>query len=423
MTIENLNSIIKDHKYSYPLYKFKGCRIGIDISIIINANISVLTSSAAEKLADPVLEDVDFDKINQTCLYMFRRYLTKLLQHGITPVFIFDGPRPEGKAITTQKRDTIKQNYIDNVVRLRNQLAPIPPHLRDPKLLKELVNNLKNVKRINSEMFKQYQNILFAIGIPWLVAQGEAEELGSALTRQGRIAAFISSDGDCVAHQCPLWIRKLNSDIYDETLGEKIVMVDMYVYNHLLIKLEVNSQQLTDVCIVSGCDYNEKINRFTGKTALKEIKKCGSYHNLPVGKKLEQLNYDYCLSIFTPKFVQIDEEKESLNIQKERLVDAREILSQYNLDSWIEELLYYYENIKVEYDYMLFNPFPPVFPGFTGIKYELLSYQKDRVQKMAEDKINGDENILMKLSQLSLEENYMRELENNSDVDIPDIFL
>lgn len=363
MGIENHATWLKTvTSHNYPLYKFRGRRIGIDASIWVNANKHVLHATFVKKLKDIVTEDVNQFEVRKVLYRNFRLYINRYLSHSITPVFVFDGSAPEGKTETQRQRRANKQKRFDTITTLKAQLSMVPDYQRSPEMLKELRDAMNHAAIINHEDFDDLKAILTEVGLPWIQARGEAEELGSSLCRRNRIAAFVSTDTDCIAHQCPLWIKEVYSDkMRDSDTQQDVVTVKLYIYRELLRDLKVTAEQMTDVCIISGCDYNTQIKRFTGVPAIKAMLQYGSYANLPADKKDPCQNYEYCKEQFRLKdFPEItDMNTRMMNINPNALSQSRNFLTFYGLEEWIPELMYYYQHVPVPEDSYSFSPFPP----------------------------------------------------------------
>lgn len=355
-SIKNLLKEAKIHKI--PFYKFYQLRIGIDLSIWIHKNKAVAYSRYIDSMKNPLYDEINESVIINTLLTQLKYTINNFLQYGITPIFIFDGKRPDGKLNTVNKRVENKEKKIKELGLLKSKLlGNISVSNDDMNKLKSLLKYTYTVGKNDIELII---NILDNIGIPYIIANGEAEELGCTLCRYGIISSFYSTDSDCLAHECTNWINKYEYDVeYDDNIGKKVSMFNLYYYADILQHLELTNEQFKDLCIVSGCDYNTKIPRFTGKRVYDAIKQYNCYNNFPVDKKHDSHNYEYCLQMFTTKNLNdiIDINNINLNINKDKLKSCRTILDYYDFNSWIEELSYYYEHMPIPLDNVIFNPY------------------------------------------------------------------
>lgn len=96
-----------------------------------------------------------------------------------------------------------------------------------------------------------YQDLMRTLrerNIPFLVADTESEKLGAQKVREGRIAAFITNDGDAMTFGCPAMIRNFRKH------SQPLQMVRL---ERVLRALDVTYPQFVDACIVAGCDFTE----------------------------------------------------------------------------------------------------------------------------------------------------------------------
>lgn len=363
MTIKNLNTLLRDKTnaiHTIPLYRFRNWRIALDISQWLIANKAVIHKTYVKYMDDIVDQEIDQTEITKRLYSNFMSYINRFLAHGVTLVPIFDGKPPVKKDKVRTERRSKKAARREEAELLRETLQNTAPHLRSNADIDKLRSLLEYDYSIDKNDFTNLEIILTAVGIPWIKGDCEAERLCSALSRRNRVAAVISTDTDNVAHQCPFWINKLEHNIFDPDSGQNVTMVTIIIYNEILRDLKLTPEQLTDICIISGCDYNENIPRFSGKTAYNAIIKYGSYYNLPADKKQDCIDYEYCKDQFAlidfPEMTTCDTWR--LNINPIALQTARSVLEQFNIENWIEDLLHYYSHMLSAYDGYVFNPFP-----------------------------------------------------------------
>lgn len=343
-----------------PLYKFSGWKIAIDTSIWISKHkykISELVVSKTENFVD---NEIDKHQIRKILFNNFRRHINKFLAFGITPIFVFDGKSPEAKNMEREKRKADRLKLDTDTGDLRDKLSEIPQVSRNPQDVTKLQTLLsRTYGRRDFEDTEGLQAILTAVGLPWLQATYEAEKLCSALARENKVAAVYSTDTDNLAHRCPFWISDV-TDCFDNSVGRAVAHAELYIFTEVLQTLELNADQFVELCIVCGCDYNTHILRFTGLTAYKKYKECGSYYNLPFDKKDDCHNYQICMQEFAvcPSNSLTDVSTDELKINKDMRSNMRNILEQYTLETWIEELLSFYERIPEPIINVVFNPFP-----------------------------------------------------------------
>ena len=104
--------------------------------------------------------------------------------------------------------------------------------------------NKRSVK-VGTQQYEQAIKLLSFLGIPCIIAEGEAEALCVGLCKAGLVDAVASSDLDCVAYGAPIFIRNLATD-------KECIQVK---YEEVLAGMEMTREEFIDLCILLGCDY------------------------------------------------------------------------------------------------------------------------------------------------------------------------
>lgn len=190
-----------------------------------------------------------------------------LIEEGITPVYVFDGTPPEEKAKEIERRRKAKEEAIKR--------------LQQAKEMGE--SNLKKyaqaTTRLTNEMAEEAKRLLNAMGVPVVQAPSEGEAEAAYLNKLGLTWAAVSQDYDSILFGAKRLVRNLtvtgkrklpNKDVYVEIKPEIIES------DELLRKLGLTLDQLIDVAILIGTDYNpDGVKGIGPKTALNIIKKYG----------------------------------------------------------------------------------------------------------------------------------------------------
>ena len=132
-------------------------------------------------------------------------------------------------------------------------------------------------------MIEESKRLLTALGIPVIQAPSEGEALAAQMARDGMVWASASQDNDSLLYNCPRMIRNLSlsgrrrggrSKTY-KLISPELIDLDMN-----LRLLEVTREQLIDLAILIGTDYNDNVTGVGPKTALRLIKKHGSLEDI-----------------------------------------------------------------------------------------------------------------------------------------------
>lgn len=197
---------------------------------------------------------------------------SKLIENDIKPIYVFDGKPPELKRKEidgrNKRRQKAKEKYEEALKKGREKEARKHAQ-RSVKLEREMVENSKN--------------LLKAMKIPIIQSPGEGEAQAAHICKKGDVWASSSQDYDSLLYGAPKLIRNLtitgkrkvpNKNKYVEIKIQEIEL------KKALKKIDINQDQLIEIGILIGTDYNEGIKGIGPKTALKEVKK---------GKKAEEV--------------------------------------------------------------------------------------------------------------------------------------
>ncbi|MEM4592981.1 MAG: flap endonuclease-1, partial [Sulfolobales archaeon] len=241
-----------------------------------------------------------------------------LLESGIKPVYVFDGKPPELKAKELSDRIGVKEE-----ARRKYEEAISVGDLEAARRYAQMSAYLTN------EMVKASKELLTAMGIPWVQAPSEGEAQAALMVVWGDAWATASQDYDSLLFGSLRLVRNLTisgrrklpkKEVYVEIKPE---VIELEV---LLRSLGISRDQLIDIAILIGTDYNpEGVKGIGPKTAYQLIKSFGSLEkavkSIPGAKfpvppdeirnlfKNPQVTRDYTLEWVDPK---VDKVKELL---------------------------------------------------------------------------------------------------------------
>ncbi|RLF13424.1 MAG: flap endonuclease-1 [Thermoprotei archaeon] len=201
-----------------------------------------------------------------------------LLEKGIKPVYVFDGKPPEMKDLEILRRTKIKEEAMK-----RYEEA-----LKRGDIV-EARKYAQRALRLTEPMVNDAKELLDLMGIPWVQAPSEGEAQAAYITQKGDAWATASQDYDSLLFGTPRLVRNLTisgrrkmpgKDVYVEIKPE---LIDL---NESLKALGISREQLIDIAILLGTDYNPDGVKGVGpKRALRLIKTYGSLEKvLPIVK-------------------------------------------------------------------------------------------------------------------------------------------
>lgn len=197
-----------------------------------------------------------------------------IIEYGVKPIYVFDGKPPEAKAEEISRRSRVREDAArkyEEAVKTGDLEAARRYAMMSSRLTEEMVNTAKN--------------LLEAMGIPYIQAPGEGEAQAAYIAKKGDAWASASQDYDSLLFGSPRLVRNLTisgkrklpkKDVYVEVKPEIIEL------STLLNELGVSREQLIDIAILIGTDYNPDGVRGIGPVkALKLVKEYGSLEKIP----------------------------------------------------------------------------------------------------------------------------------------------
>ncbi len=201
---------------------------------------------------------------------LFQR-TANLVDAKIRPVYSFDGEPHILKAKTLEERKKRKELAEEQYKEALEEGD-----------LKKARSKAQQTSRLTDTMVQQSKDLLQALGIPHIQAPEEGEAQASYMVKKGDAYAVGSQDFDCLLIGTPVLIRNLTSSGRRKLPGKESY-VKIYPK---IIKLEPNlkrlgikREQLVDMAILIGTDFNDGIKGIGPKTSLKMIKKAGNIEN------------------------------------------------------------------------------------------------------------------------------------------------
>ena len=199
---------------------------------------------------------------------------TRLMgDYHIRPVFIFDGKPPDLKMKTLKARreyrDRARREWEDAVKR-RDYSAAWKKAVRMDSLNKSMQDDAKT--------------LLTLLGIPYVQAPEEGEAQAAYLARKGDVWAANSRDYDSVLFGAPRLVRYVTisgQEFLPSKGTSRPLIPELIELEQLLKSLEVSREQLVDLAILVGTDFNQGIKGVGPKTALRLIKRYGTLEDLP----------------------------------------------------------------------------------------------------------------------------------------------
>ncbi|XP_073987870.1 flap structure-specific endonuclease 1 [Rhodnius prolixus] len=196
----------------------------------------------------------------------------RLIENGIKPVFVFDGKPPKMKSGELEKRAERREEAQKELEKATEA--------GDAGLIDKFNRRLVKVTKQHSEECKE---LLKLMGVPYVDAPCEAEAQCAALVKAGKVFATATEDMDALTFGTNVLLRHL-------TFSEARKMpIQEFHLDKVLSGLEMDMNQMIDLCILLGCDYVPSIRGIGPKRAIELIRQ---YKNIEgVLEKIDSKKY------------------------------------------------------------------------------------------------------------------------------------
>jgi len=203
-----------------------------------------------------------------------------LLEEGIKPVYVFDGPPPKLKMYEAARRREIKSEA-------RKAYA----EAMEKGDIEEARKQAQRSLTLTDEMIVDAKKLLAAMGVPVIQAPSEGEALCSQMAKAGDVWCAASQDYDSLLFGAPRVVRNLSISGRRKFGKGDYVMVnpELLVLKDVLKETGLTHDQLIMLAILVGTDYNPGGIRGIGpKKAMDRVKGKKS-----IGEALEGLDWQH----------------------------------------------------------------------------------------------------------------------------------
>jgi flap endonuclease-1 len=194
-----------------------------------------------------------------------------LLEIGLKPVYVFDGKPPELKRKTIMERVSAKM-----------QAEKEWKEALEKGETKKAFSRATRTSRLTDEMVDESCGLLDALGIPWIKAPSEGEAQISHMAKRGDVWAAASQDYDALLFGTPTLVRYLTlAGKRRLPSGKKVdVAPEIIALSEVLGALKVTREQLIDMAILIGTDFNDGVRGIGPKRSLDLLRKHGNLESM-----------------------------------------------------------------------------------------------------------------------------------------------
>jgi flap endonuclease-1 len=206
---------------------------------------------------------------------------SNLVELGIKPIYVFDGNPPILKREEIRRRKQVK---VEAAVHYEKAIAR--GDTVKARMFAQATASLKDY------MKEDAHRLLDLMGLPWVQAPSEGEAQAAHMTKRRDADYCASQDYDSLLFGAPTLLRNVTVSGRRKLPSKNVyidVVPELFVLERVLKECGITYEQLIDVGILIGTDFNPNgIKGLGPKTALKLVKKHGTLEkSLPHIKNAE----------------------------------------------------------------------------------------------------------------------------------------
>ncbi|MDX1745847.1 MAG: flap endonuclease-1, partial [Halobacteriales archaeon] len=181
--------------------------------------------------------------------------LPKFFDHSITPVFVFDGAPADLKADEIAERREERERVEAELEEARERGDAV-----------EIAQLESRTQRLTDVILETTRGVFDRLDVPYVDAPMEGEAQAAHMARHDPAVDHAGTDDyDALLFGAPTTLRQLTSRGDPEMMN-----LDATLEDH-----DISWEQLVDIGILCGTDYNEGVSGIGPKTALKEVREHG----------------------------------------------------------------------------------------------------------------------------------------------------
>ncbi|MBE6517174.1 MAG: flap endonuclease-1 [Thermoplasmata archaeon] len=213
-----------------------------------------------------------------------------LIEAGVEPTFVFDGKPHELKSGTIserkERREKAEQEWYKAV---------------QEGDTKKAFSKAQQTSRMTPEIQESSRQLLALMGMPVVQAPSDGEAQGAYMCSKGDVWASASQDFDSILFGAPRLLRNVTITGRRKVPGKDLyrdVKTEVIESKEFLESLGIDREQLVDMCILMGTDFNGGISGIGPKKGLKLIRDHGDIEHALAHLGVEIPEYQEIRNIF-----------------------------------------------------------------------------------------------------------------------------
>lgn len=309
--------------------------------IAFDANNLLYQFLALVRMPDGTLFKDHSGRITSHLLGASLRITRLMVEYQIKPVLIFDGAPNILKLKVLEERRMQRAKALkewEEEIRIGNFRKAFSKAVVSATLSRELVKD-------SVDMFK-------LMGLPAIFAPEDAEAQAAYMCERNDVWAVATQDFDALLYGSPKIVRYVTIQGTDFLPSKNIIKPltpELISLNETLKALDLTREQLVDVAILVGTDFNKGIAGVGPKKAYNLIKVYGCIENIPSDKingKIESV--DKIREIFFSPKISEDYSISFGRPQIDKLIEfyRDRDFSENNIEKIVERLTRFYTNLE-----------------------------------------------------------------------------
>lgn len=249
------------------LADLRGSSLAVDAFNVLHQFLALIRARDGMPLMD------DEGRVTSHLVGLAFRTTRLMADYQMRPVFVFDGRPPHLKRREMERRRMLRERAEEEyaVAMRRGDYA-------------RAFSKAVMTGRLTSDLVADSKRLLDLLGVPWVQALAEGEAQAAYMARRGDVWAVNSRDYDSLLFGSPRLVRYLTirgreflpSKGTSRRLEPEVIDLEAFLRHH-----GITREQLVDLAIVIGTDFNEGIKGIGPKTALRLVKEHSRLEDMP----------------------------------------------------------------------------------------------------------------------------------------------
>ncbi len=308
--------------------------------IAFDANNLLYQFLALVRMPDGTLLKDNSGRITSHLLGASLRITKLMAEYSIKPVMVFDG------IPNVLKLKTLEERKAQRAKALKEWKEEIEKGDLRKAFSKAVVS-----ATLDKDLVEDAVNMFKLMGVPIIFAPEDAEAQASYMCSRNDVWAVATQDYDALLYGAPRIVRYVTiqgTEFLPSKMMIKPLVPELVSLEETLKHLKLSREQLIDVAILSGTDFNKGVPKIGPKKAYNLIKEYGCIEKIPNSKVRGKINnFEVIRKIFLqPKIVT----EYSIAFKEPEVDELIEFFrqrnfSERNIDKIVERLTKFYRHI------------------------------------------------------------------------------